>query len=128
MLVQFVFIFVSIQVVYGGQSEQPVTEGINISHLFATSRNICKITYVICLKSKVSNSIQITVYSKSVVTVTNTNSKEVRRTQMFASCWTRGCIITGDVKMTILSCILVAKGADNGTDHPKGDFILEKCQ
>ena len=52
LLVQFVFIFVSIQAVYGGQSEQPVTEGINISHLIIASRKICKITYIICLKSK----------------------------------------------------------------------------
>jgi len=42
----------SIQVVYGGQSEQPVTVGINISHIFITSRKICKIACIIFLKSK----------------------------------------------------------------------------
>lgn len=58
---------------------------------------------------EVSNSIHITVYSKLVVTVTNTQRSVVCMTQMFASCWTQGCIITGDVKMTNLSCILEAK-------------------
>jgi len=43
LLVQYIFILVSIQAVYGGQSEQPVRVGINISHIFVTSRKICKI-------------------------------------------------------------------------------------
>jgi hypothetical protein len=46
-------------------------------------------------------------------------------TQIFTSCWTRGSVITGDVKMTILSRVLEAKEADNGTDHPKEIFNSE---
>jgi hypothetical protein len=43
-------------------------------------------------------------------------------TQMMADCWTRGCIITCDAKITIFSCILEAIGADNGTAHPNKFF------
>ena len=52
LLVQFIFILVSIRAVYGGQSEQPVTVGNNITHIFVTSRKICKVTCVTFLKSK----------------------------------------------------------------------------